>query len=69
MQGRTCCRRPPGSRNNRFYTHHYEQYMDKSAFDHAVEVVADVTARYSELDGATAPPAVPRLRPRGLTFL
>lgn len=44
--------------------------MERSAFDHAAEVVADVTQRYSELEGATAQPeGLTRFRPRGLTFL
>lgn len=53
----------------RFYTHHYEQYMDLSGFESAMEVVTDLTDRYQQMDGATRPPATSRLRPRGLSFL
>ncbi|GIL43207.1 hypothetical protein Vafri_1011 [Volvox africanus] len=53
----------------RFYTHHYEQYMDRSGFESAMELVADLTHQYQELDGAIRAPAITRLRPRGLSFL
>ncbi|GIL72770.1 hypothetical protein Vretimale_4473 [Volvox reticuliferus] len=53
----------------RFYTHHYEQYMDRSGFESAMELVADLTHQYQELNGATRAPAITRLRPRGLSFL
>ncbi|KXZ56590.1 TUE1 protein [Gonium pectorale] len=53
----------------RFYTHHYEQYMDPSGFEQALNVVADLTDQYAALEGATVAPPVTRLRPRGLSFL
>ncbi|KAG2450093.1 hypothetical protein HYH02_000197 [Chlamydomonas schloesseri] len=53
----------------RFYTHHYEQYMDPGGFTSAMEVVGDITAQYRALEGATQAPPLTRLRPRGLSFL
>jgi len=54
----------------RVYTHHYEQYMELSMFDHAAEVMAGITAAYAATDTtATSAPPVTRLRPRGLSFL
>ncbi|GFR41169.1 hypothetical protein Agub_g1835 [Astrephomene gubernaculifera] len=53
----------------RFYTHHYEQYMELGGFEEARECVADLTRQYQALEGATGAPAVTRLRPRGLSFL
>lgn len=53
----------------RFYTHHYEQYMELSGFDSASEVVADLTHQYQQLEGATVAPPNTRLRPRGISFL
>ncbi|GAX75354.1 hypothetical protein CEUSTIGMA_g2798.t1 [Chlamydomonas eustigma] len=52
----------------RFYTHHYEQYMDLSMFDHASETVSGIIDQYNAVDTAVPPP-VTRFRSRGLTFL
>mmetsp|Transcript_11073 Transcript_11073/g.19222 ORF Transcript_11073/g.19222 Transcript_11073/m.19222 type:complete len:473 (-) Transcript_11073:121-1539(-) len=51
------------------YTHHYAQYMELSMFDHAAEVMANITAQYAATETNAAPPPVTRMRPRGLTFL
>ncbi|KAG2495742.1 hypothetical protein HYH03_006339 [Edaphochlamys debaryana] len=53
----------------RFYTHHYEQYMDIAGFAEAAEAVGELTQQYAALEGATQAPPVTRLRPRGLSFL
>ncbi|MEW5303364.1 MAG: hypothetical protein WDW38_001690 [Sanguina aurantia] len=52
----------------RFYTHHYEQYMDASNFTDSVEVVEDLIESYQSMEGATQPPPVTRLKPRGVSF-
>lgn len=53
----------------RFYTHHYEQYMDASNFTDSVEVVEDLIQSYQSMEGATQPPPVTRLKPRGTSFM
>jgi tubulin epsilon len=53
----------------RVYTHHYEQYMEMSVFDHAAEVMANITAQYAAADTVKQPPPITRMRPRGLSFL
>lgn len=60
----TLCRCAAG----RFYTHHYEQYMELSMFTHAAETVTGIIDQYNAVDTAVPPPTT-RLRPRGLTFL
>lgn len=50
------------------YTHHYEQYMELAAFDHAAETVAGIIEQYNAVDTVTPPP-VTRLRPKGLGFI
>jgi tubulin epsilon len=52
----------------RVYTHHYEQYMELSAFDRAAETVTGIIDAYNAVD-TVQPPPVTRLRPRGLGFL
>lgn len=51
------------------YTHHYEQYMELSLFDHASEVIAGVRDAYAATDAAVVAPPMTRMTPRGLTFL
>ncbi|KAL6763988.1 epsilon tubulin [Haematococcus lacustris] len=53
----------------RVYTHHYEQYMELSMFDHAAEVMTGITARYAATEQAQQPPPITRMRPRGLSFI
>ena len=54
---------------SRFYTHHYEQYMEAGYFEAAAEVVAASIEQYSAVDAVTQPPPITRRKPRGLTFL
>lgn len=54
---------------HRFYTHHYEQYMDLADFQHAAETVTNITAQYAEANKASQAPPITRMRPRGLSFL
>jgi tubulin epsilon len=53
----------------RFYSHHYEEYMDLSCFDEAAETVSNIIAQYRSVDNVTVPPPVTRMKPRGLSFL
>jgi hypothetical protein len=61
---------PPLHMPRRLFLHHYEEYMERSGFEEARELVAGVAGEYAAADAAPAqalPP--PRLVPRGLTFL
>ena len=53
---------------HRVYTHHYEQYMDLSMFNHATETVSSIIESYNAIDTAPPPP-VTRFRSRGLSFI
>lgn len=53
----------------RFYTHHYEQYMDISHFDEAAETVSDIIQKYADVEAAAGAPPVTRMKPLGLSFL
>ncbi|KAF5842818.1 Tubulin/FtsZ family, GTPase domain-containing protein [Dunaliella salina] len=53
----------------RFYTHHYEQYMDLADFQQAAEAVTNIAAQYAAANSASQAPPIRRLRPHGLSFL
>lgn len=55
--------------HHRFYTHHYEQYMDLSMFDHASEVFMDICEQYNAAGGTAHAPPASRMKPQGLSFL
>lgn len=53
----------------RLFLHHYEQFMDAGELEQAASTVSSLMQEYNTLDRAKPPDTIPRLRPRGLSFI